>query len=86
MPSESSKFQFLEVAFMSLSLILGLQLHPHCRRMSWTQVFFFWHFSPGKKKCACRRESECEGVRALELMDSDDLWKDHRFRRVGPDA
>ena len=26
-----------------------------------------------KKKCAVRRESECEGARALELMDAGGL-------------
>ena len=30
----------------------------------------FWHFSPDEKKCKGRRESECEGARALKLMDA----------------
>ena len=39
---------------------------------------------PGTKKCACRREFECEGAPARQLMDSGSLWGDHRFRRVVP--
>ena len=39
----------------------------------------FSTFSPGKK-CACRRESECEGAPARQLMDSGGLWRVHRFR------
>ena len=39
MPSKSLTFQFLVLAFMSLSLILVLQLHPQFRRMSWINGF-----------------------------------------------
>ena len=49
MPCKSSTFQFLVVAFMSLSLILGLQLHPQFRWMSWTKGFFFRTFPRVKK-------------------------------------
>ena len=49
-------------------LILGCQPHPQSRVMR--RFKGFSHFSPSSKKCAVRREVECEGARALELMDA----------------
>ena len=46
----------------------------------------FSHFSPREKKCACRRESECESTSALEVMDAGGLSGVQWFRRVGADA
>ena len=61
-------FQFPEVAWI-FSLTLVLQAHPQFRVMSVGKVFFS-DFSPGQEKSEVRRQSESEGARQVELMDS----------------
>ena len=85
MPSKSSKFQFLVVSFVSLSLILGLQLHPHLRRMSLIKGVLAL-FTRVKKSARVAASPKCEGAPVRQLMDSGFLWGDHRFHRVGPDV
>ena len=36
-------------------------------------LLVFFALFPAGKKCACRRESECESASALELMDAGGL-------------
>ena len=53
-------------------LILAVHAHPQYRVMSVEKGFS--DFSPGQKKSEVRRESESEGARQVELMDSGGLW------------
>ena len=67
--SRTLTFQFLEAACM-FSLVV--QAHPQFRVMSVEKVFSTL-FPESKKKCEVRRESEPEGARQVELMDSGGL-------------
>ena len=68
--SRSLMFLLMEV-FKGFSLILVWQLHPQYRVMSLGKGFLA--LLPVRKKCAIRREFECEGARALELTDAGGL-------------
>ena len=50
-------------------LILAVHAHPQYRVMSVGKVL-----APGQKKSEVRLESESEGARQVELMDSGGLW------------
>ena len=71
--SRSLTFLLVEVLKI-FPLILGWRPHPQFRVVSLGKVFFFFfELFPDFKKCEVRREFECEGARALELMDAGGL-------------
>ena len=73
---------------LTLLLVWALDRGLHHLLVQQMRILFggFSHFSPRRKKCACRRESECESASALELMDAGGFSGVQWFRRVGADA